>query len=328
MSLFLFDLFVVGKPSFVVDNTIHFSTFFSHTSGYRILIDLFLFSMCGGAYTVPLYTSIQKLSDSKDRSMVIAGNNILNALFMVVASILLIVLLGLSISVPKLFLIYSILNLLVSFIIYKNISDYFWRFFCVCLLKILYRVEIVGEENIPEDGPIIITANHISFIDWLFLAAAVNKPVRFVMHYEFMKIPLLSIFFKGSKVIPIAGKKEDEQIMNQAFESIHHELLKKSIVCIFPEGEITKTGKLTYFRPGIEKTIARTPVDVIPFAITGLWGSFFSRKYGKAMSKPSVLFTNLRPRIVINVGEKINTEDVTSKNLELITQNLLDKNRL
>jgi len=328
MSLFLFDLFLIGKPSFAGIEQIHFSTFFNHFTGYRILVDLFLFSVCGGFYTVPLYTAIQKLSDPKDRSMVIAGNNILNAFFMVVASILLIVLLGFKVSIPTLFLIYSLINLIVAFIIYKNISEYFWRLFCVCTLKLLYKVEIRGEENIPKDGPLIITANHISFIDWLFIAAAVKKPVRFVMHYEFMKIPLVNIFFKGSKVIPIAGKKEDEQIMNQAFESIHKELTGDSIVCIFPEGEITRTGELTYFRPGIEKTIDRSPVDVVPFAITGLWGSFFSRKYGKAMSKTSVLFTNLRPRIIISVGERMKSADVSSKSLELATQNLLDKNRL
>ncbi len=328
MTIFLFDLFLIGTPSFVTEQRLQFSVFFDHFTGFRILADLFLFSVCGGFYTVPLYTAIQKLSDPKDRSMVIAGNNILNALFMVVASVLLIILLGLKLSIPKLFLIYSLINLVVAFAIYRNISEYFWRLFCVCVMKILYKVEVNGAQNIPEDGPLIITANHISFIDWLFLAVVVKKPVRFVMHYEFMSIPLVNIFFKGSKVIPIAGKKEDEKIMHQAFESIHEELQKGEIVCIFPEGEITNTGKLTYFRPGLEKTIERSPVDVVPFAISGLWGSFFSRKYGKAMSKYSVLFYDLRPKIVINVGERIKSDDVNAKALELVTQNLLDKNSL
>jgi 1-acyl-sn-glycerol-3-phosphate acyltransferase len=282
MSLFLIDLYFIGTPNFVVNTGTEISMFFQHLNGVRLLLDLFFFSAFGGLFTVPLYTFIQQRSELNDRSTVIAGNNILNALFMVVASLFLMGLLAAKISIPTFFLIFAVLNLLVAGFIYTVVPEFFWRLVCVIFSRILYKFSFSGAENIPKEGGVIITCNHVSFIDWLFIAAAIKRPTRFVMYYTFMKIPIVKYFFTGSKVIPIAGRKEDPQLMEEAFRKISEELKDGQLVCIFPEGEITRDGKLCPFRQGIERALEENPVPVIPITLDGLWGSFFSRRYGAA----------------------------------------------
>src|SRR5690606_23928488 len=109
-------------------------------------------------------------------------------------------------------------------------------------------------------------------------------PVRFVMDHNFFFIPVLKWFFVLSKAIPIASAKESVAIKEKSFELISKELQDGQLVCVFPEGLITHDGKLNPFRPGVERILAKDPVPVIPIAMKGLWGSFFSRHKGRAMS--------------------------------------------
>ena len=324
MSIFLLDLFFIGTPAFVTDSTVVVSTFFSHFSGIRLLFDLLMFSVFAGFFTVPLYTFIQQRPEPKDRSMVIAGTNILNALFMVAASILLMLFLKFEVSIPVMFLIFSVFNLVVAGVIYTIIPEFMWRFVCFVLTSLVYKFEVEGLEKIPKGKPLLLVCNHVSFIDWLFVAAAVRKPIRFVMYYTFMKIPVLGAFFRGSKVIPIAGKNEDKELMEKAFVLMEEELKRGELLCVFPEGEITRDGKLTFFRPGVERILSTNTVDVVPMALDGLWGSFFSRKYGSACSNYKSLITGLRSKVTLRIGDIVPHEKASAKYLEETVKNLLD----
>jgi 1-acyl-sn-glycerol-3-phosphate acyltransferase len=148
--------------------------------------------------------------------------------------------------------------------------------------------------------------------------------MRFVMYYRIFQIPFLRFFFEHMRAIPIAGKMEDEQLMNEAFERVDEELAAGNVVCIFPEGAITRDGEIQRFRPGIEKIIARRQVPVIPIALRRLWGSWFSRRKGGGLRKiPGRLFA----RVPITIGEAVAPRDVTAARLELLVRTLRGDDR-
>jgi 1-acyl-sn-glycerol-3-phosphate acyltransferase len=124
----------------------------------------------------------------------------------------------------------------------------------------------------------------VSFVDPLVILAASPRPIRFVMDHRIFSTPIISFIFRTGKAIPIAPAKENEKLMNSAFDEVARALENGELVCIFPEGRITDNGELYPFRPGITRVIETTPVPVIPLALKGLWGSFFSRAAGRAMS--------------------------------------------
>jgi 1-acyl-sn-glycerol-3-phosphate acyltransferase len=132
------------------------------------------------------------------------------------------------------------------------------------------------------------------------------------MHHGFLKLRLMGWLFRDAKVIPIASARESSDMLRAAYDRIAEELEAGALVCIFPEGAITRDGRLAPFRPGIEKIVRRTPVPVVPMALTGLWGSFFSRRGGRALSRP---FRRVWSRIAVVVGEAVPPEQVRASTL-------------
>ena len=124
----------------------------------------------------------------------------------------------------------------------------------------------------------MLVCNHVSFMDPMIILGSIRRPVRFVMYYKIFNIPLVKYVFRAAKAIPIAGAKEDPAIMERAFDEVDKELAAGHLVCIFPEGAITRDGEIQPFRPGVEKALARRPVPVVPMAVRNLWGSIFSRR--------------------------------------------------
>jgi 1-acyl-sn-glycerol-3-phosphate acyltransferase len=178
------------------------------------------------------------------------------------------------------------MNAAVALYIYGLVPEFLMRFLAWLLIHTFYRVDKDGLENIPEEGPCIIVCNHVSYVDAVVIAACVRRPVRFVMDHRIFRVPLLSFIFRTMRTIPIAPAKEDAQMKDRAFAEAAEALAAGEIVGIFPEGKLTETGELGPFRPGVQQMIATTPVPVVPMALRGLWGSFFSRSYnGKAMRR-------------------------------------------
>ena len=260
-------------------------SFLQESSHWRVIFDLAMLGVFGGFYTVPLYALIQTRSDKRFVSRAIAANNILNSLFMVVASVMGIVLLKAGLSIPGLLLTVALLNVLVALYIYTLVPEFLMRFMVWILIGLLYRIKDSGMNNIPDEGPCVLVCNHVSFMDAMVVAGTVRRPVRFVMDHRIFNIPVLKFVFRVAGAIPIAPAKEDPTLKDKAFDRVAEYLADGEVVCIFPEGAITKDGEIRTFRPGIEEIIKRTPVPVIPIALQGLWGSFFSRKDGAAMMK-------------------------------------------
>ena len=323
LSLFAIDLFF-SQPDTQVAAVNSVSEFLARPGSWRILIDLSLLGAFGGFYSVPLYALIQDRTERQHLSRVIAANNIINALFMVAAAVLAFGVLASGLSIPQFYLILAVLNALVAIYIFTLLPEFLMRFLVWILINMLYRVRPTGLENIPDKGPAVLVCNHVSFVDALLVGGSIRRPVRFVMYYKIFQIPLLSFIFKTAKAIPIASAKEDETLLAEAFDQIDKELDAGQIVCLFPEGGISTDGEVQRFRPGIEKIIERRRVPVIPIALGGLWGSWFSRRSGGGLRKiPGRLWAKVNVRI----GEAVRSEDVTAASLELLVRTLRGDDR-
>ncbi|MFM9967330.1 MAG: MFS transporter [Burkholderiales bacterium] len=312
MTVFAIDLYF-ATTIHLRDTPVGLAAFLADPGHWRLLADLTLIGVFGGFYIVPLYALIQARSDPSHRSRIIAGNNILNALFMVAAALLAITLFAAGLTIPQILLVTGLLNAAVALYIFNLVPEFLMRFIVWMLIHSVYRLEKSGLENIPEEGPAVIACNHVSFVDALVIAAACRRPIRFVMDHRIFNMPIVSFVFRTARTIPIAPAREDAQMMERAFEEVAQTLRDGGLVGIFPEGRITDSGEIAAFRPGILRIIETTPVPIVPMALRGLWGSFFSRKDGAAMTKP----WRLRPfhRIGLAVGAPVAAAQVTTQEL-------------
>ncbi|MCF5215682.1 MFS transporter [Pseudomonas syringae] len=278
----------------------------SSGQGWLVLFDILGIGVFGGFYIVPLYALIQSRTPLKERSRVIAANNILNALFMVVSAIVSILLLSVAkLSIPQLFLAVSVMNIAVNIYIFKIVPEFTMRFMIWLLGHSMYRVEHRNLDRIPDEGAALLVCNHVSFVDALLIAGAVRRPIRFVMYYKIYQLPVLNFIFRTAGTIPIAGRNEDMDIYETSFKRIAQYLAEGELVCIFPEGKLTTDGEINGFKNGMSRIIQETPVPVIPLALQGLWGSFFSRDPSKT------LFRRLWSRVVLVAGSPIAADVAT-----------------
>jgi 1-acyl-sn-glycerol-3-phosphate acyltransferase len=293
LTLFAVDLWL-GSRQLVPQTDPGVTAFLVQAAHWRVLVDVLLLGAFGGFYTVPLYALIQSRSAPSHRSRIIAANNIMNALFMVASAGIAIGLLKAGLSIPELFLVVALLNAAVAVYIYALVPEFLMRFLAWLLVHTFYRVEKEGLERIPEEGACVLVCNHVSYVDAVVIAACVRRPVRFVMDHRIFANPLLSFIFRTMRTIPIAPAKEDAAMKERAFADVAEALRNGEIIGIFPEGKLTDTGELNPFRPGIRQIIDTTPVPVVPLALRGLWGSFFSRcTNGRAMRRWRGMFSRI-----------------------------------
>jgi 1-acyl-sn-glycerol-3-phosphate acyltransferase len=313
MTLFGIDLWL-ATSGHVAHGPVGLAEFLRDPGHWRILADLVLLGMFGGFYIVPLYALVQMRSEPSHRSRIIAGNNILNAAFMVVAAGLAVALFAAGVTIPQMFLVVALMNAAVAIFIYTLVPEFLMRFIVWILIHSVYRLDKSGLENIPDEGAAVIVCNHVSFVDALVIAAACRRPVRFVMDHRIYALPVLNFVFRTSRTIPIAPAKENPEMMERAFAEIDAALRNGDIVAIFPEGRITDSGEMVPFRPGIKRILDATPVPVVPMALRGLWGSFFSRKDGAAMTRP----WRVRPfaRIGLAAGALVPAENAAPEFLQ------------
>lgn len=284
---------------------------FLDAGGLPILLDVLGITLFGGFFIVPLYAFVQQQSPPEQRARMIALNNIVNAVFMVTAALFGAVMLQVSgVSIPELFLTLAIMNVAVSLFVFQQVPLFAARFLIWALSHTMYRVRHEGLEHVPDDGPALITCNHVSYVDALLLAGAIRRPVRFVMHKRIYDLPLLNFVFRTVHAIPIISKAEDQAAYEAAFDRIDQALAGGELVCIFPEGSLTTHGEMNEFRPGIQKILERRPVPVVPMALRGLWGSFFSAK-GGFFKNPSRFWS----RVDVVAGEPVAAESVTPEGL-------------
>ena len=325
LTAFGIDLFFASTALEIATGHVGLYEFLVTLPRLRILADIGLLGLFGGFYIVPLYALIQTRSEKSHQSRVIAANNILNALFMVGSAGISLVLFSFGFSIPQLFLATAIFNAVVAAYIYTLVPEFLLRFIVWILVHSIYRLEKHDIERIPEEGAALLICNHVSFVDALIIAAACRRPIRFVMDHHIFRWPIMSFIFKEGRAIPIASARDDPVLMEKAFEEVSRALAAGDLVAIFPEGKITQSGDMSAFRPGIKRILERDPVPVVPMALRGLWGSFFSRAHGAAMSKP----WKARPfmKIGLAVGAPVPAAEAVPSRLQAIVAELRGDHR-
>lgn len=312
LSVFGIDLYFAASH-YAAEGAATVGAFLTSAGGLRILADIVFIGLSGGLYIVPLYANVQSRTRESERARVIAFNNILNAVFMVVASVLGILLLGVAdLSIPEFFLIVTLMNIAVVVFIFQQVPEFTMRFLIWLLSHTMYRVRHEGLEHIPEKGAALIASNHVSYVDALLIAGAVRRPIRFIMYKPIFTIPVLNFIFRTGRAIPICSPKEDEATYEAAMDAIAEGLEQGDLLCIFPEGKLSRDGELDEFRPGIERILKRSPAPVVPMALQGLWGSFFSHSGKGAFTRP---FRRIRSRINIRAAQALPADAVSAASL-------------
>ena len=326
MSVFAIDLYFASR-GLGASPVMSLSTFIAQPAHWRVMADLALLSLFAGLYSVPMYALIQLRSQPTHRARIIAANNILNALFMIVSAVLAGALLKAEFTIPQIFLFVGLANALVAFYIFMLVPEYLLRFIAFMVSRCIYRFKITGDHNLPTQGAAVLTCNHVSFIDPVLLMAASPRPIYFVMDHRIFKMPVLGWFFKLVKAIPIAPRAEDPVMYEAAFEAAAQVLRNGDLLAIFPEGGITKDGALQPFKGGIMKILANAKRDgvdapVIAMALTNLWGSYFSRaEGGNAMVKP--FRRGVFSCVGLSVGAPLKADTVTPEALQKSVAGLL-----
>ena len=279
MSAFLLDLYF-ARPGLAPAGGLDLAQFLRQPGSVRLIVDLLGIGLFTGIFVVPLFALIQSRTHASQMARVFAALNIQNSGFIVLAALAGLALQrGLGWSSPQMFLALAIANAVVAIWIFTIVPEFLMRFLSWLLVRTLYRLRLHGiEKNVPDEGPALIVCNHVSYMDALILAATIPRPVRFVMYYRIFNIPVMSWIFRTAKAIPIAGAKEDPELMRRAFEEIDAALAAGEIVGIFPEGALTKDGEIAAFKSGVEKILERRPVPVVPMALKGMWTSMWSRR--------------------------------------------------
>ncbi|MEX8517522.1 MAG: MFS transporter [Leptothrix sp. (in: b-proteobacteria)] len=322
MTLFAVDLYFAARGLPRLGQPQDVTAFLARHAHWRVMADLFLLSLSAGLYSVPMYALIQLRSQPSHRARIIAANNILNALFMIASSLGAGLLLKSGYSVAEVFLVTGLLNAVVAGYIFLLMPEYLLRFIAFVMARCVYRFRVRGDEHIPTEGAAVLVCNHISFVDAILLMAASPRPIRFLMDHRIFQTPVLGWLFRLAKAIPVAPQKEDPRAYEAAFAAADQVLAEGDLLGIFPEGSISCDGQLQPFKGGVAKILARRAVPVVPMALTGLWGSTFSRiENGRALAKP--LRRGLFNRVGLEVAPALSAADATPEQLRAQVQTLL-----
>jgi 1-acyl-sn-glycerol-3-phosphate acyltransferase len=320
ISVFAIDLFFASHALPGVTHLLTVGEFMALHAHWRVLADLFLLAMFGGFYSVPLYALIQSRSQPSHRARIIAANNILNSLFMIVSALMAVALTSAGVGIPGLFLVTALLNVVVAIYIYSLVPEFLLRFVAWLLVHTFYRMRLVHAERIPEEGAAVLVCNHVSYVDAIVIMAESPRPIRFVMDHRIFRTPLVGWLFRHAKAIPIAPAHEDPEMLNRAYEACAKALDDGDLVCIFPEGKLTRTGDMNPFRHGVVEILRRKAVPVVPMALRGLWGSFWSRSTDARFPRP--LQRGVMSRLTLAVGEPLEPADATPERLQQVVTEL------
>lgn len=242
---------------------------------FSISILFFLFGLGGALYVVPLNALMQFYSNDKELGTILAGNNFVQNIGMLLA-LFVATLFGMqNMPVEWLFYVSALLGIVATLYMIKLLPFSLVRILVSMAILQRYRLVVEGFNNIPQKGGVLLLGNHISFIDWAIVQMAVPKKVYFVMERSIYSRWYIKFFLDFFGVIPVSSLGS-----RGAIEQIQKRLSNGDIVCLFPEGVISRHGHLNEFKSGFEKIaqgVDENLAVVLPFYIRGMWGSIFSR---------------------------------------------------
>ena len=239
-----------------------------------------LLGIASGLINVPINALIQWRTPADRRGAVIALGNTFMFGGILVGSLGAGLLSQLGLSAGNIFLACAVMSLIGTVLIVRLLPDSLLRFAVAMLPRLVYRLTIVGQDHVPRQGGALLIPNHVSFIDGLLLIASLDRPIRFVVDERYADYPLFKPFMHLLNVIPISSTGSPRLIL-RALRSAGQALDDGEIVCIFPEGQITRTGTLLPFRRGFERIVKGRAVPIIPVHLDRVWGSIFSFDQGR-----------------------------------------------
>ena len=250
-----------------------------------VAVILGLLGFSGGFFIVPINALIQHRPDARDKGSIIAANVWLTSAGVFVAALAFMGLnTGLGLDSRKIFLLGSIATFLGTLYAVRLVPDSLVRFLLWLLTNTVYRVRVMGRENIPEKGGALFVCNHVSFVDALLLIASTDRRVRFMMFKAHYELPLVKPFARILGVIPISSEQRPRDML-RSLHTAADAIRAGDVVCIFAEGQITRIGHLLPFRRGFQKIMEDVEAPVIPVALDGVWGSLFSFHKGRFLWK-------------------------------------------
>jgi len=268
-----------------------------------VWIGLFLFvaGFSAGIFVIPLQAFIQFRSPRAQLGEILAASSFLSWIGVLIGSGLLFLFgEGLGLSAKSGYFILGLLTVLMTLVTLVALPDFLLRFFVMLISRIFYRVRVVGNENLPVDGPALLLPNHVSWSDAILLISARPRRIRFLMSREmYNSMGIWRIFLKFAGVIPVSAH-DSRQKIDASLSEARDQLDRGYVVCIFPEGGFTMTGMIRPFKSGYARIVRDSDYPVIPVYLGGLWGSIFSHYHGPIASR---LPTKLRYPVTIVFGK-------------------------
>jgi acyl-[acyl-carrier-protein]-phospholipid O-acyltransferase/long-chain-fatty-acid--[acyl-carrier-protein] ligase len=259
--------------------------------------------LAGGLFIVPLNAYLQDRAEAKEKGRILTTNNFINMLGVILASAVLSLLHDvMHLTAAKMMLVlgaFTIVGTVGSVYLMPAIS---LRFFLLTILHCMFKIRYVGTENLPKEGGALLVSNHVSYADPVFVGGACGRFVRFLMFQPYFDIPYLRPFFRVLRAIPLTQTNPREAL--KTLKSTREEVQKGRLVCIFPEGAVTRTGSMIAFQRGVERLMS-PDTTIIPVYIDGMWGHPLSTKGGGLFKSWSRV---LRPTVTVYYGEPIHGE--------------------
>lgn len=318
LTLFGIDLYLSGSSYAAAaagKSAVDAVGFLAQPGGGRVLVDCLLIGVFGGLYIVPLFALIQTRSDRAHLSRTIAGMNILNALFMVVAALAGTLLLKSGLTIPQLFLVTALMNAVVTASIFVVMPEYLVRFVAWVLVHSVYRVRVTNADRIPEAGPALLICNQVSHADVLVIMAVSPRPIRFVIDDRVHGSRILTWMLRGAKTIPISSERDNDASRKRVFDAIASALQTGELVCTFRREQSTAYHESDVLGSDNRSIIDLALIPVIPITLQGLWGSLLSRQKSNPFERSfrSGPFSILE----LSIGEPVEMKEVASPGMKL-----------
>jgi acyl-[acyl-carrier-protein]-phospholipid O-acyltransferase/long-chain-fatty-acid--[acyl-carrier-protein] ligase len=245
-------------------------------------IDLTIVGFFGGLFAVPLNALLQQRAGDQEKGRLMATNNFLNMVAIMLASAALSLFTDVFHFAPdRIMLVFGVITLASSVYVLSVVPEFLVRFSLWLFTHTVYRIRIEGQEHVPSRGPALLVCNHLSHVDGLLVGACVQRFIRFLVYRPFAEHWALRRLMRLMKVIPIAAGRDALGALEQARTALQ----EGHVVCIFAEGAISRTGNMLPFKRGFERIVDGLDVPIVPVYLDRVWGSIFSFKGGRFLWK-------------------------------------------